>query len=411
MKKRIGLFLAGTPHGGGKFQYNLIMLEAVAALPEDQYEKVVSFLEDFWVPYLDDYDLPRFQVKPGSWGRALFQVWRRSRLPMEWWRAINPIFHPVAKGLLQQHCHLWIFPAEDTWAYQVKVPAVVAIHDLMHRYERHFSEVSANGEYERREQEYRQLCRWALGILVDSEEGKKQLLESYGRNPDSVYPLPFVAPKYLYAGSKGETDLGYHGLPEKFLFYPAQFWEHKNHKRLIQAVALLQDKHPDIHLVFTGSPKNAYEAVVELTENLRLQERVHFLGYVPDGEMAAIYRRARALVMPTFFGPTDIPPLEAIGLGCPVAISDIYGMREQLGEAALYFNPESVAEMAQIMERLWEDDALCQELARRGFIRTAQWTQSHFNERLRQIIDSMLGPKRENLTMAGPETGAPISTD
>lgn len=86
-------------------------------------------------------------------------------------------------------------------------------------------------------------------------------------------------------------------------------------------------------------------------------------------------------------------------------------MREQMGEAVLYFNPESVAEMAQVMERLWEDDALCQELARRGFIRTAQWTQSHFNIRLRRFIDSRLGPKRENLTLAGHEAGAPVSMD
>ena len=293
----------------------------------------------------------------------------------------------------------------------IKVPALAAIHDLMHRYERRFPEVSAQGEYKRRDNDYLNISRWATGVLVDSEVGKQQFAESYGRNPHSIYVLPFVAPRYVLASGQAKTDLDHYGLPDKFIFYPAQFWEHKNHKSLIRAAAMLKPQYPDIHLVFAGSRKNAYASAVELVQDLDLAENVHFLGYVPNSEMAELYRRARALFMPTFFGPTDIPPLEAAALGCPVAVSCIYGMREQMGDAALYFNPESVAEMAQIMERLWEDDALCQELARRGFIRTAQWTQSHLNERLRQIIDSLLGPTRENLTMAGPETGAPISTE
>lgn len=392
MKKKIGVFLAGRPQGGGKFQYNLAMLEAVAALPQERYEVVVGFLEDWWTSYLGDYDLINFQVRPGFWGRALFKVWRRSGLPIKWWRAVNPWFHPVAQQLLQRRCHLWIFPAEDTWAYQIKVPALAAIHDLMHRYERRFPEVSAQGEYERRENEYLNISRWAKGVLVDSEVGKQQFTESYGRNPRSVYVLPYVASKYILAVDQGKTDLDHYGLPDKFIFYPAQFWEHKNHKRLIRAAAALKPQYPDIHLVFVGSKKNAYASAVELVQDLDMEEKVHFLGYVPDSEMAELYQRARALFMPTFFGPTDIPPLEAIALGCPVAVSGIYGLREQMGDAALYFNPESVTEITQVMERLWRDDALCRELAQRGLVRAAQWTQAHFNERLQDIIDGMLLP-------------------
>ena len=390
MKKKIGVFLAGRPQGGGKFQYNLAMLEAVAALPQERYEVVVGFREDWWTSYLGDYDLINFQVRPGFWGRALFKVWRRSGLPIKWWRAVNPWFHPVARQLLQRQCHLWIFPAEDTWAYQIKVPALAAIHDLMHRYERRFPEVSAQGEYERRENEYLNISRWATGVLVDSEVGKQQFTESYGRNPRSVYVLPYVASKYILSAGQGKADLDHYGLPDKFIFYPAQFWEHKNHKRLIRAAAALKPQYPDIHLVFVGSKKNAYSSAVELVQDLDLEEKVHFLGYVPDSEMAELYHRARALVMPTFFGPTDIPPLEAIALGCPVAVSGIYGLREQMGDAALYFNPESVTEISQVMERLWRDDDLCRELAQRGLVRAAQWTQAHFNERLREIIDAVL---------------------
>jgi glycosyltransferase involved in cell wall biosynthesis len=390
MKKKIGVFLAGEPQGGGKFQYNLTILDAVAALPPERFEAVIGFQEDLWTSYLDGYDFFSFQVRLGLWGRALFKVWRRLGLSIKWWRSVNPWLHPVARQLLQCHCHLWIFPAEDTWAYQIKVPALVAIHDLMHRYERRFPEVSDQREYARRDNEYRNIGQWARGILVDSEVGRKQFAESYDRNPRSIYVLPFVAPRYILASDQGNTDLDHYGLPDKFIFYPAQFWEHKNHKRLIRAAAMLRPHYPDIHLVLAGSQKNAYASVVELVEELDFEENVHFLGHVPDSEMAALYRRARALFMPTFFGPTDIPPLEAIALGCPVAVSDIYGMRAQMGDAALYFNPESVTEIAGTMEKLWSDDALCRELAQRGLVRAAQWTQAHFNERLGDIIDAVL---------------------
>ncbi len=132
---------------------------------------------------------------------------------------------------------------------------------------------------------------------------------------------------------------------------------------MIKAAALLKDKIPDLRLVFVGSERNGYRSTRELAVNLGLEENIIFLGYMPDGEIPELYRRARALIMPTFFGPTNIPPLEALALGCPVGVSDIYAMREQLGDAALYFNPASVAEIAQTMERLWQDDSLCQELS------------------------------------------------
>jgi glycosyltransferase involved in cell wall biosynthesis len=94
--------------------------------------------------------------------------------------------------------------------------------------------------------------------------------------------------------------------------------------------------------------------------------------------------------MPTHFGPTNIPPLEAFLVGCPVAVSGIYGIPEQVGDAALLFDPESVEEIAKCIERLWTDDALCVMLAAQGKQRAAAWGQEQFNARLREIIDVVL---------------------
>jgi len=110
---------------------------------------------------------------------------------------------------------------------------------------------------------------------------------------------------------------------------------------------------------------------------------------VDDREMAAFYRLARALVMPTYFGPTNIPQLEAFALGCPVATSRIYAIPEQVGDAALLFDPSSVDEIHECLVRLWDDDALCEDLAARGHARAEAWGPQQFRERLRQIIEDV----------------------
>lgn len=115
-------------------------------------------------------------------------------------------------------------------------------------------------------------------------------------------------------------------------------------------------------------------------------------GYVPDADLPEFYRPVRALVMPTFFGPTNIPPLEAFALGCPVAISGIYGIPEQTGDAAMLFDPRSVEDIAIAIERSWRDDWLCEQLRAKGYARSRRWRQVDFNRCVQGVIDKLLDP-------------------
>lgn len=391
MKKRIGLFLDYDPTEGGTFQYSQSMIDAVAALPADRFSVVFGYTSDVWLKYLAPYEqLRRIFINSGFWGRLLSLGWTRMGLPMAPWRTICRHVHPIAEALLMEKCDLWIFPSPTAKSFQIAVPALVSIHDLMHRYERRFPESSAGWEYFSRERNLANICRWAKGVLVDSETGRRHLLESYNIAEERLHVLPYVAPKYMLAAkSRPDFDTRY-PLPAKFLFYPAQFWEHKNHKGLIEAMGFLKVEIPDLKLVLAGSPKNAHEKVVELVHSHNLADDVIFLGYVPDDDMPELYRRARALVMPTFYGPTNIPPLEAFVAGCPVAISGIYGMPEQVGDAALLFNPESSEEIAGCIRKLWFDDALCARLIERGKKRAEAWGREQFDERLKTIIEGIV---------------------
>lgn len=388
--KRIGLFLGADHASGGMFQYNQAMLEAVCALPDDRYSVVAAHASAEWSPLLAARRCRTVLVNKGYAGRALWKIWSTLQLPVRAWRSLSPAVHPVARALLAEGCDLWIFPAQDTYGFQMPVPALAAIHDLMHRYEPQFPEVSARGMHRIREWSSRNTCVWARGVLVDSETGKQQVVESYGVQPDRVHILPYVAPAYLNGRTAPDGFMQRYRLPEKYLFYPAHFWEHKNHQRLITAIARLKPDLADLKLVLTGSPKNGYGAAMTLVRSLGLQEDIRVLGYVPDRDMPELYRRARALVMPTFFGPTNIPPLEAFAAGCPAAVSNVYGMPEQVGDAALLFDPRSVDDIAGCIRRLWLDDSLCAELARRGRARASAWGQEQFNGAVADIIDAVL---------------------
>ena len=140
-------------------------------------------------------------------------------------------------------------------------------------------------------------------------------------------------------------------------------------------------------VVAAGNTKqNGYEPFMAILNSEGLGQHFILPGYLPAEELAWCYRHARALVMPTFFGPTNIPPLEAMALGCPMAVSGIYGMPEQCGNAALYFRPDAPECIAEAMRLLWTDNALCLELKEKGLSRTKLYNILHFKRQLVRII-------------------------
>ena len=391
--KKIGIFLSANPHDGGSYQYTQSLLQAALSLPRNRYELIFAYGSPHWESWIPG-DLFRV-VRLANEG-LMWQCFNSRRFllltgfPSSFWRKYCPFLISDVRKIMQEKCDLWIFPDQVTWSYILPVRSLSVIHDLMHRYENRFPEVSGFLTYRQREKHYKDVCLYSEGILVDSDVGKAHVLESYKIDEKIIHVLPYVAPLYLDKEKSHLNTLQY-DLPPKFFFYPAQFWKHKNHEILIRAIESVLHKIPDMKMVFAGSPKNNYEEVKTIVSKLSLSDHIIFIGYIPDQDMASIYRRARALVMPTYFGPTNIPPLEAFSSGCPVAISGIYGIPEQVGNAALLFNPSNRIEIADVLYRLWTDDNLCNELSQRGLQQYKLWNQHHFNERFLAIMEYITG--------------------
>jgi glycosyltransferase involved in cell wall biosynthesis len=293
---------------------------------------------------------------------------------------------------------LMIYPISSSLSFETRLPYILTIHDLQHRLQPEFPEVSANGEWEAREYIFRNGIRNATMLLSESETGKEDILNFYGEYgvaPDRVKVLPLLPSITLQrdiSASERQRVRQKYNLPKRYFFYPAQFWPHKNHVRIVKAMALLKEQHDfKVHILFSGYHSGAireatFKEVTDTATKLQVQDQISYFGYVPDQDIAALYAEARALIMPTFFGATNIPPLEAWALGCPVLTSDIRGIRQQAGEASILVDPKSVEALAEGMRRLWTDDDLCQTLIAKGAERLNKFTFDDFRKRLRDVI-------------------------
>ncbi len=297
--------------------------------------------------------------------------------------------YPGAESLQKNGVDLLMLLSPNLPAFSFRLPFIVPIFDLNHRLQPEFPEVSAFGETNSREYFYINTCRFATLVLVDSEKGKADVLRFYGDliDEDRIRILPYYPPiEGRKPPDQAQLDRtrNKYNLPQRYFFYPAQFWPHKNHKLILQAIKLIADETGEIiPIVFCGAywsyiMATNFKEIMEMAVRLGIANQVRYLGSVPDDDMAALYTLSAGLVMPTFFGPTNIPPLESWLFGRPVITSDIDGLREQNGDASLLVDPRSPQALAEAMKKLWHDQSLCAELVARGRKRLGTYSWSSF---------------------------------
>jgi glycosyltransferase involved in cell wall biosynthesis len=175
-------------------------------------------------------------------------------------------------------------------------------------------------------------ARRATAVITISEFAKKQIVSHLGLDPEHVFVAPLGVGLTTFTPNFGDR--------EPFVYYPARGWPHKNHQRLIEAMTILRETHPDLRLVLTGGALDSLGAVPEWVE---------VRGLVPSAEVGRLYRTASALVFPSLYEGFGLPPLEAMASGCPVAVSTAGSLPEVCGDAAVLFDPtdpEAIARAA-----------------------------------------------------------------
>ncbi len=269
-------------------------------------------------------------------------------------------------------------------------PYLAIVLDLQHRKQPWFPEVSEYGQWETRERLLAPFLRRASGIIVGTEAGKREIVEFYQVPENRIHKLPHPVPDFvrsLSAAAGTKSPKGVEGVEPGFLFYPAQFWTHKNHVNLLIAIKQLADEGLRIPLVLTGSDFGNQAFVKQKIAELDLEKQVRIIGFVKQDELVWLYKNALALTYVSFFGPENLPPLEAFASGCPVIATQLDGAEEQMGDAALLVNPMDPNEIAWAIRRLAEDRELRNRLIIAGHKRAAMWTSDDFVLGVFKVLD------------------------
>ena len=237
---------------------------------------------------------------------------------------------------------------------------IYTVWDLCHRDNLEFPEVRENRVFEQRESKYKTILPRALMILVDSELGKYNVINRYGIDENRLIVMPFSpANKSMINDTKYKKDYidikNKYGLSCDYIFYPAQFWSHKNHVFILDGIKSLEEKkNVKIGAIFSGSDKGNEQYIKSEAKKRGIIDRVIFAGFVPNNHIPFLYKQSLALVMPTYFGPTNLPPMEAIQLGTPVLCGEIPGAKDQLGEGVVYLDLSDVNTFLESVLQLYD---------------------------------------------------------
>ena len=363
---RVGVFMDADVSSGGGFQQSLSVVKLLLSHKIDGIEYIFFASTDKNIKTLSELGAETVKIKFNSSLRD-----RICRLIAKCLRVVVgprvPFIGYIDNVLEANNIDIAYFLSPSPYAMGLKkCPFIYTVWDTAQRDWPEFPEVWGNLGTDMRDFLCQTTCPRAVATLVDSETARKSLSFYYGIGLERIYTAPFF-PDIEPEAELSEDVCGKYSVKKPFIFYPAQLWPHKNHAYILEALKKLKDKGIVIDAVFTGNDHGNGEFLKQRTEQLGLVEQVHWLGFVERIEIVNFYKNALALVMPTYLGHTNIPPLEAFKYGCPVCYSDLPDLHEQVGEAAFLMDLANSNSLAEILQKILSDKNLVQEKISAGY--------------------------------------------
>lgn len=260
-------------------------------------------------------------------------------------------------------CDVVHFPFQVIVPRNILAPKILSFMDMQQEF---YPQFFSPQDLRARKLSYLSSCDEADHIIAISNHTRQTLIERYHQRPAKIQTIHLSYNQALFTGKKIKSA---EKLPEKYFYYPAASWPHKNHKALIRAFSKFLLKHPDYYLLLSGISKHGGAEIDEAIESHNINERVIRLGYIDYSQLPALYQNATAMIFPSLFEGFGIPILEAMASSCPVAASNTTSIPEIAGDAALYFDPSDDDAIADKMLALAEDDGLRRSLVIKGLAR------------------------------------------
>ncbi len=239
-----------------------------------------------------------------------------------------------------------------------RVPSAIWIPDFQHL---HYPNLFTKADLDFRMHHYPEVARKSRIVVLSSQSALEDLKQVAPDVMQKARILNFVAQVESAAyDDHSAAILEHFRLPRRFFFLPNQFWQHKNHRIVIQALALACQETPDITVVCTGSVYDHrnpmyFDAILSDIATLGLHSNMRLLGRVPRQEFYRLMRQSLAVIQPSLFEGWSTTVEEAKSLGKQIILSDIPVHREQNPPTGLFFDPHKPEQLAGLLIKMFQE--------------------------------------------------------
>ena len=378
--KKIGIIGFSSSENGGIYQYTQSMIDGLIL---DKSNKYVIFTKNNDNRY-DGYGL---EVRKFDKGKVSLFV-KVFRLLCILLKIRSSLFFTKEENRIFNDIDLFISPIISPYPYYyLNKPYIFTLHDMQERY---YPEFFTFREKIQRFILNRAISSDASRIICESNFVKNDILKFTGINESKICVIQSPPPEhfldYEFIDKKFDVIREKYSLPEKFIFYPAQCWLHKNHIRLIEAFEIVSKENDDVFLILTGSKQNNYDNVIRKIDELSLDNKVIHLGYIDYEDLPYFYKMSQFLVMPTLFESVSIPIYEAFALEVAVCSSNVVALPGQVGKAGLLFDPNDIHDISDKIIMYLNDENLRKEKAKLGLDKVKNFNHLNYSKNLLEII-------------------------
>ncbi|MCA1630972.1 MAG: glycosyltransferase family 4 protein [Acidobacteria bacterium] len=273
-------------------------------------------------------------------------------------------------------------------------PVVATIHDLAFE---HLPATFKRRSWMQLRLTVRRTARRAAQIITVSEYSKRDIVETYGVEPRRVTVTHEAAAEH-FRPVTDERELRrvrqLYGIEGDYILAVGSVQPRKNLARLVGAYSDLRRQRAQAklpRLVVVGKLAWLYEETLRAVEECGVGDAVTFTGYVPEGDLPALYSGALCFAYPSFFEGFGLPPLEAMRCGAPVLVGDRTSLPEVVGDAGLLVDPFDTAAISAALARVIDDAGLRQQLRERGLARSAQFDWRETARRTLEVYQRATG--------------------
>jgi len=264
-----------------------------------------------------------------------------------------------------------VFQHSTWYGARFDVPTLAWIADFQHKY---LPNLFTSFNYWWRDIGYRALAHAATAIMLSSETARKDCEKFYPASKGKTEVLRFA----VRMSSESSVDVVEnirlkYKLPEKFIYLPNQFWKHKNHYRVVEALEEIKKRDKSVVIAVTGALKDGRnveypQSVIDKVKSAGCDQQFLYLGMIPREDIIPLMRASMAVLNPSLFEGWSTTVEEAKATGSPLLLSDIPVHREQALSNALFFDPFDAVSIADKLLYVWESwpverDKILQEQA------------------------------------------------